>query len=156
MDAGRHLHRPTRIAELIPLNASATGCHNTSGEEAGGVWFPHESLAPRATPGTVPSTQPIVWRYRWPQDIIDSLVTEDNPTSTISNSDLELAGGVLYLEAIAQNFDVWEHTNLSKTDNLATLYWQRKGSATTEKSPTSLFVTFIWYPSTIPSLCPSP
>ena len=134
--------RPTRIAELIPLSASATGCHDASGEGAGGVWFPHESLAPRAIPGTAPSTQPIVWRYRWPQDIIDSLVTEDNPTGTISNSDLELAGGLLHLEAIAQNFDVRERTILSKTDNLATLYWQRKGSATTEKSPAYLLRLF--------------
>jgi len=43
------------------------------------------------------------------------------PTDTITNSDLELAGGILHLDAIAQYFDVRECTLLSKTDNLATL-----------------------------------
>ena len=38
--------RPTRIAELVPLLASAMGYHDTSGEGAGGVWFPHKSLPP--------------------------------------------------------------------------------------------------------------
>ena len=38
--------RPTRIAELVPLLASAMGYHNASDEGAGGVWFPHKSLDP--------------------------------------------------------------------------------------------------------------
>lgn len=32
--------RPTRIAELVPLLASAMGHHDASGTGAGGVWFP--------------------------------------------------------------------------------------------------------------------
>ena len=134
--------RPTRIAELVPLLASALGYHDASGQGAGGVWFPHESLAPRAHPTAAPSSDPIVWRLQWPQDIIDSLVTEDNPAGTITNSDLELAGGLLHLEAIAQHFDVRERTILSKTDNLATLFWQRKGSATSTKPPAHLLRLF--------------
>lgn len=134
--------RPTRIAELIPLLASALGYHDASGEGAGGVWFPHASLNPRESPGAHPSHDPIIWRYRWPQDIIDSLVTERNPNGTITNSDLELAGGILHLDAIAQYFDVRERTVLSKTDNLATLFWQRKGSATTTNPPAYLLRLF--------------
>lgn len=133
--------RPTRIAELIPLLSSAMGYHDASGEGAGGVWFPHESLAPRGTTSSN-NHQPIVWRYRWPQDIIDSLVTEANPSGTITNSDLELAGGLLHLDALAQHYDIRERTVLSKTDNLATLYWQRKGSATSEKPPAYLLRLF--------------
>ena len=134
--------RPTRIAELVPLLSSAMGYHDASGEGAGGVWFPHESLAPRGTGLSTDSHQPIVWRYRWPQDIIDSLVTESNPSGTITNSDLELAGGLLHLDALAQHFDIRERTVLSKTDNLATLYWQRKGSATSAKPPAYLLRLF--------------
>ena len=134
--------RPTRIAELVPLLASAMGYHDASGEGAGGVWFPHESLSPRGAVSDHLPHQPIIWRYRWPQDIIDSLVTESNPSGTISNSDLELAGGLLHLDAIAQYYDVRERTILSKTDNLATLYWQRKGSATTIKPPAYLLRLF--------------
>ena len=62
-------------------------------------------------------------------------MTKDNPNKTITNSDLELAGGLLNLQAIFQAFDVCERTVLSKTDNLATLFWQQKGSATTNKCP---------------------
>lgn len=134
--------RPTRIAELIPLLASALGYHDASGTGAGGVWFPHQSLDPRTKPGETPSHTPLVWRYKWPQDIIDALVTDDNPNGTITNSDLELAGGLLHLEAIAHHFDVRERTILSKTDNLATMFWQRKGSATSEKPPAYLLRLF--------------
>ena len=133
---------PTRIAELVPLLPSALGYHDASGEGAGSVWYLHESLNPRAKPTEDPSTDPILWIYRRPQDIIDSLVTDDNPSGTITYSDPELAGGLLHLEAISQEFDVRERTILSKTDNLATLFWQRKGSATTTEAPAFLFRLF--------------
>ncbi len=127
--------RPTRIAELIPLLPSALGYHDASGQGAGGVWFPTDDLCPRQ--GSKQS-QPLLWRLQWPKDISSSLVSEKNPSGTISISDLELAGGLLHLDIIAQCFDVRERTVLSKTDNLATLYWQRKGSTTTEKAPAHL------------------
>ena len=69
-------------------------------------------------------------------------MTEDNPFGTLTNSDLELAGGLLHLEAIANNFDVQERTVLSKTDNLAMLYCQQKGSATTTAPPAHLLRLF--------------
>jgi hypothetical protein len=134
--------RPTRIAELVPLLASALGYHDASGTGAGGVWFPHQSLNPRTHPSATPSHDPIIWRLQWPPDIVANLVTDDNPAGTITNSDLELAGGLLHLEAIVQNFDVRERTILSKTDNLATLFWQRKGSATSSKPPAHLLRLF--------------
>ena len=130
--------RPTRIAELVPLLAAAEGHHDASGKGAGGVWFPAKHLVPREGY----KSQPVLWRLKWPQHIIDQLVTMENPSGTVSNSDLELAGGLLHLEAIAQCFDVRERTVLSKTDNLNTLFWQRKGSSTTEKVPAHLLRLF--------------
>ena len=130
--------RPTRIAELVPLLASAEGHHDASGKGAGGVWFPAKHLVPRVGY----KNQPVLWRLKWPQHIIDQLVTTENPNGTVSNSDLELAGGLLHLEAISQCFDVRERTVLSKTDNLNTLFWQRKGSSTTEKVPAHLLRLF--------------
>jgi hypothetical protein len=130
--------RPTRIAELVPLLASAEGHHDASGKGAGGVWFPAKHLVPRQGY----KNAPIVWRLKWPKHIIDKLVTSRNPDGSISNSDLELAGGLLHLEALAQCFDVRERTVLSKTDNLATLFWQRKASATTTKVPAHLLRLF--------------
>lgn len=119
--------RPTRIAEVVPLQSSAEGHHDASGEGVGGVWFPAPHLQARQGH----DTRPMLWRLEWPQHIIDSLVTDKNPSGTISNSDLELDGGLIHLEAIAQCFDVRERTVLSKTDNLATFLWQRKGNART-------------------------
>ena len=109
---------------------------------AGGVWFRGPALSPRHTGNDKPSTNPIVWRCEWPQHIKDALITEENPFGTLTNSDLELAGGLLHLEAIANNFKVRERSILSKIDNLATLYWQRKGSSTTTKAPAHLLRLF--------------
>ena len=132
-------NRPTRIAEIIPLNPCAKGYHDASGQGAGGVWFCNPELCPRQ--GTQP-TQPLVWRLQWPHDILSNLVTTSNPHGSVTNSDLELAGGLLHLDVIAQSFDIRERTILSNTDNLATLFWQRKGNATTLKPPSHLLRLF--------------
>ena len=133
--------------ELVPLLSSAEGHHDASRKGAGGVWFP----SPHLVPQDGASSEPLVWRLQWPKDIIDKLVTDNNPGGTISNSDLELAGGLLHLEALVQAFDVRERTVLSKTDKLNTLFWQRAGSATTDKVPAHLLrlfgihQRFYWY-----------
>lgn len=131
--------RPTRIQEVVPLPPIAEGDHDASGDGAGGIWFPSDTAVPRgdSKPGV-----PVVWRLQWPQWVIDSLVSADNPDGTITNSDLELAGGLLQLEAIAQTFDVRERTVLSKGDNLNTTFWERKGSTSTYSVPAYLLRLF--------------
>ena len=52
--------RPTRIAELVPLLASAEGHHDASGIGAGGVWFPAKHLVPRRGY----SNTPVLWRLK--------------------------------------------------------------------------------------------
>ena len=130
--------RPTRLAELIPLASAAEGHHDASGAGAGGIWFPSPSLKPRE--GF--RNGPVVWRLRWPEYIVNQLVTSTNPNGSISNSDLELAGGLLHLEALAQCFDARERTALSKTDNLNALFWQRKASSSSDKVPPHLLRLF--------------
>ena len=131
--------RPTRIAELVPLAPSAEGHHDASGMGAGGVWFPGTHLAQRQ--GTK-NREPVVWRHEWPECVRLRLQTEDNPTGTITNSDLELAGGLLHLESIVQTFDCRERTLLSKGDNLATTFWERKGSTSSDKPASYLLRLF--------------
>ena len=91
--------RPTRIAEIIPLLPAAEGHHDASGIGAGGVWFLGDNITPRK--GYVRG-KPILWRYKWPQYIVDRLITDQNPNGTISNSNLELAGGLFQLDVISQ------------------------------------------------------
>ena len=131
--------RPTRLAEVVPLNPVADGHHDASGAGAGGVWWPSENVTPRGA--TKPGT-PVLWRHEWPQWVRDSLVTAENPSGTISNSDLELAGGLLQLDCIARAFDVRERTVLSRGDNLNTTFWERKGSTTTNSVPAYLLRLF--------------
>ena len=50
--------------------------------------------------------------------------------------------GLLHLEALAQTFDIREHTVLHKTDNLNTLFWQQAGSAAIDKVPAHLLRLF--------------
>ena len=53
--------RPTRIAELIPLQPSVLGFHDASGIGAGGVAFHKPAMPPR---GPIRPSQPIVYRYK--------------------------------------------------------------------------------------------
>ena len=131
--------RPTRIPEIIPLLPSVLGDHDASKDGAGGILFPA---------ATVNMRQPhqhqhiIIWRAKWPQDIINNLVTSDNPHGTVTINDLELAGGLLHLDAAVHNFDVRERTVLTRTDNNSSLFWQRKGSTTTTACPAYLLRLF--------------
>ena len=59
-----------------------------------------------------------MWRLEWPQCVRDNLVSVENPDGTITHSDLDLAGGLLQLEAITQTFGIRERTVLSKEDTL--------------------------------------
>lgn len=131
--------RPTRIAELVPLRPAAEGHHDASGAGAGGAWFPGISLTPRE--GWQKDT-PVVWQLEWPDYIRDKLVSSDNPHGTITNSDLELAGGLLHLDCLAHTFDTRERTIVSKGDNLNTTFWERKGSTTTDSAPAYLLRMF--------------
>ena len=131
--------RPTRLAEVVPLRPVADGHHDASGAGAGGVWWPSKFATPRAGWS---STKPILWRLAWPQGVRGGLATRENPGGSISNSDLELAGGLIQLECAAQTMDVRERTILSRGDNLNTTFWERKGSATTDSVPAYLLRLF--------------
>ena len=74
----------------------------------------------------------------FPKDIVDSLVSWTNPQGTVNNSELELAGGEVHSDCVSQCFLVKERTTLSRTDNTAGLWWQRKGSATCIYAPAYL------------------
>ena len=115
--------RPTRIAEIAPDYPVAIGAHDASGLGMGGVWLP-------AT--TNSNLSPTLWRYRFPEDIVDSLVSFDNPSGTINNSQLELAGGIAHQDALVQEVDCRERTVAPLGDNIPSVVWRWKGSTTTD------------------------
>ena len=131
--------RPTRLAEVVPLRPVADGHHDASGAGAGGVWWPSDQVSARR--GWSPD-QPVLWRLPWPSWVSGKLVTAENPGGTISNSDLELAGGLIQLECAAQTLDVRERTIVSRGDNLNTTFWERKGNTTTDSVPAYLLRLF--------------
>ena len=113
--------RPTRLAELVPTAPSDVGACDACQQGMGGVWF--DALDPTAAP--------IVWRQPSPPHVSASLVTFDNPTGTVSISDLELTGVVAHQDILAHTRDVTERTVCwVASDNRAAVAWATKGSAT--------------------------
>jgi hypothetical protein len=55
-------------------------------------------------------------------------VTFDNPKGDINTSKLELAASVAQHDILAHEFDVREATINSSSDNIAIVWWQRKGA----------------------------
>ena len=113
--------RPTRLTELVPTHPTVIGACDASGLGMGGVLFIQ----------TPQGVSPILWRSPFPTPVVKSLVSFDNPSGTITNSDLELAGTIGQLDVLAQAADIREQTIHNLTDNTPTLYWHRKGSTTT-------------------------
>ena len=83
-----------------------------------------------------------MWRIEWPGEIRSLLVTDKNPGGTITNSNVELAGGLIHLEAIVFTFNVRKRTHLSKGEDLSTTFWEPKGSTTTNSASAHLLRLF--------------
>jgi hypothetical protein len=121
--------RPTRLQELVAQTPCLYGTTDACGRGMGGIILP---------PDTSPSAPPLVWRLRFPPSVQRNLVSMTNSHGTVTNSDLELAATVIQHDAICHNYDVWELTVHTSTDNRATQAWQRKGSTTTNAIPAFL------------------
>jgi hypothetical protein len=117
--------RPTRLEEIVEDDPSGLGAVDASGQGMGGVWF-------------VPNARPMLWRARFPKSVQNALVTFTNPTGSINNSDLELAGLIAHQDVLAQHIRVEHLTFANLGDNVASLVWLRKGSVTTTKPPQHL------------------
>jgi hypothetical protein len=104
--------------------STVVGTHDASGTGASGVWLPSPHTILRSVPlqivtqrntlttVTPSSPVPIVWRAWFPARISQDLVSFRNPHGSITNSDLELAWGIINVEAAAQCFDIrghWAH-----------------------------------------------
>jgi hypothetical protein len=135
---GRHVHAflqdfrwlddelvtcPTIMLEVVPSTKPGTrGVCDASKMGMGGVHF-----IPQID-GTIKT---YLWRVPFPAKVTRQLVSTDNPGGCINNSDLELAGAVGQHNILCQLANVADLKFHNFYDNTATVFWERKGSATT-------------------------
>ncbi len=106
------------MSELILGPANYKGTLDTSGEGAGGVWIPGKR-----------AMAPIVWRFPWPEEVKQQLVTNTNPDGDITNSDLKMEAevlGWLVLEAVVPT---WHAHVGACSENSPTVAWQTTGAS---------------------------
>jgi hypothetical protein len=126
----RDLHsRPTRLREIVDTDPGSRGASDAAGPGMGGILF---------IPTRDNKIIPLLWRAPFPPDIQRALVSSSNPTGTITNSDLELAGTIAQHDVLVHHADCRERTINTLTDNTPALAWQTKGSTTTTGPPAYL------------------
>jgi hypothetical protein len=117
--------RPNSIDEIVAQPPSTLGATDASGLGMGGVFF-------------LPRGRPYLWRKPVPHKVASELVTADNPTGSVSISDLKLAATVAQSDVLCQLVDVSGRTTHTVHDNMATVWWRKKGSITTTGPATYL------------------
>ena len=122
-------NRPTWIAEVLPHRPTYVGCCDAANPGMGGVWLPstQHSLHP-----------PYVWRAPFPSSVQQALVSADNPSGSITNSDLELVGTIVHKATLAAVHDISHCTIATFSDNTPAVAWGNKASTTTAGPPSYL------------------
>ena len=69
---------------------------------------------------------PIVWRVVFPPDITEQVVSYDNPSGTLTNSDLELAAIVLHQLVLERVVDLRHNRAVIFSDNTPAVAWVKK------------------------------
>ena len=120
--------RPTHIAEVVPTPPTYYGSMDAAKAGMGGVWFPPGPPEPNTIhPHRSSRLQaPILWRQRFSPQLQSLLVSFDNPTGTISNSDLELAGTIAHDDILSNATSVAHLGICGLTDNTPAMAWRRK------------------------------
>jgi hypothetical protein len=108
--ADRHAPRYHR-ASAAPF----VGASDTARPSMGGFWVPDPPF--RRVPNSGPHPPPLVWREPFPSSIQRDFVSFDNPSGSITNSDLELAGVLCHQDILAQSTDCCELTFATLCDN---------------------------------------
>ena len=108
--------KPTHVRQLVAEVPGYIGFCDASGKGAGGVWFS----------GSNTDLPPIVWRVPWPPDITRDIISSSNPSGSITNSDLEMAGMLLHYLVLECICDL-RHVHVAAwCDNTPTVSWTNK------------------------------
>jgi hypothetical protein len=125
----RHMDKnPTSILQLVTDYPSYIGYSDSCGIGTGGTWASGVDFLP-----------PFLWKYKWPLDIKNNLVTDSNPDGKISMNDLELAGVVLNLFALECNTTSLYHKRIAMfCDNTSAVAWSQRLHTSKSKVATHL------------------
>ena len=115
---------PTHMAEIVLTHPLYAGCCDTALAGMGRVWLPSNNPY-------YPQHPPCVWRTPFPPQIQCELITTTNPSSTITNSDLELAGTITDAGTLTHHWDICECMVATFSDNAPAVAWGTKASITT-------------------------
>jgi len=109
------MKHPTPCKDLVPAPADFLGYCNALQAGAGGVWF-----------GLAKKLPPIIWRVEFPPEIRRQVVTQNNPTGSISNLDLEMTG-LLLQWIVLESVTKLAHAHVACwCDNTPTVAWATK------------------------------
>lgn len=110
------MKQPTSVLQLVVNYPDYIGYSDACRLGAGGIWC-----------SGLKTLQPFLWQLRWPNDVINRLVTVDNPTGDLSINDLELAGAVLnWLALECQGIPLAYHHLATFCDNTSAVSWATK------------------------------
>jgi hypothetical protein len=108
--------QPTKCKQLVQGHPHYIGIEDASGHGVAGVVL-----------GELDAVVPTVFRMEWPQEIRDELVSDTNPTGSITNSDLEFAGFLLLWLVMEEICPELMHKHVGMwSDNQPTVCWVKR------------------------------
>ena len=114
---------PTKCSRLVTSWPDYIGVKDASSHGVGGIII-----------GEMKSMCPTVFRMQWPPDITGELISDTNPTGSLTNSDLEMAGLLLLwmvMEEVCPHL-AGAHIALF-SDNSPTVHWVHRMAAKQSK-----------------------
>ena len=107
---------PTRCRELVAAWPDFIGVKDASGQGVGCIIVGERMACP-----------PTVFRIQWPEDIRNDIKSDSNPSGTITNSDLEMAGLVILFIVMEDVCGPLRERHLALfSDNSPTVSWVRR------------------------------
>ena len=93
---------------------------------------------------TTPGMTPVpywVWKFKWPQEIQDKIITVATPTCTLTVNDLELAGLAIVWLVHENSCPYLQYKHISSfCDNTSAVSWAYKGITSTSTSSAHLLL----------------
>jgi hypothetical protein len=105
--------QPTCWAKIVDSSPAFIGTVDASGLGMGGTWISCTQAAP------------LLWRHRFDATISDRLVSTENLTGSLTNSDLEQLALMCHPDILTDNHDVREETICTLSDNMAAISRER-------------------------------